>query len=252
VRWRITGTQGTRRDIRDTLGGSRQQIIYGGRIQDGPGGYPFHVRWNRSELPAGTFTLQDGNGGITFSVNMKQQDSMAITEVDVGTFQIVYDAGNTVYSTVQQGWNMVSLPVTMSDRSKTVVFPTSVSNAFAYTPGGYANRDTLDYGLGYWLKFPSSQALSLAGDFIALDTIDVAQGWNIIGSISVSVPTGSIVQIPGGIVTSQYFDYTGGTYTSASSIDPMRAYWVKVSQNGKLVLTGSAARIQKSNPVHQK
>jgi photosystem II stability/assembly factor-like uncharacterized protein len=250
VRWQIAGTQGTERDIRDTLGGTRQQVIYTGQLQAGGGGYPFVLKWSRQELPTGTFTLRDGNGGTYFTVNMKQQDSLVISDDQIQVFQIVYDAGNVVYAAVQQNWNIVSLPVTQDDRRKTVVFPTSVSNAFAYTPTGYASRDTLDYGLGYWLKFSSTQALSLTGGEITSDTIDVLQGWNIIGSISSPVAVGSIIQIPGGIVTSQYFGYTGGTYAFTSSIEPMKAYWVKVNQNGKLVLSGPAARSQKSHGDH--
>jgi hypothetical protein len=126
-----------------------------------------------------------------------------------------------------------------------VVFPSSSSNAFAYTPGGYVSDDTLDYDVGYWLKFPATQVLSLSGGLRMIDTIDVIQGWNLIGSISTEVPVGNIVQIPGGIVTSAYFSYTGGTYSTESTIDPMKGCWVKVNQNGKLVLTGGPIVIRK-------
>jgi hypothetical protein len=122
------------------------------------------------------------------------------------------------------------------------VFPTSVSEAFGYTPVGYVSDDTLDYGAGYWLKFGTTQSVSIPGVFITSDTLDVIQGWNIIGSISTPVAVGSIIQIPGGIVTSQYLSYTGGAYASTSSIEPMKAYWVKVNQNGKLVRSGAIAR----------
>jgi hypothetical protein len=70
--------------------------------------------------------------------------------------------------------------------------------------------------------------------------MDVLQGWNIIGSISSPVSVGSIIQIPGGIVSSSYFGYGSTGYTSATSLDPMRGYWVKVNQNGKLVLPSGA------------
>jgi hypothetical protein len=244
VRWQSIGTQGVKSDIRDTVGGTRQQVIYTGTIQAGAVGPPFHLRWYRSELPSGTFTLRDQSGGMFFSVNMKQQDSMTIP-LEENIFQLVYDAGNIVYSNVQDGWNVVSMPLTVSDRRKTAVFPTSTSSAFAYTTTGYVNRDTLDYGTGYWLKFPSSQALSLSGGLKASDTIDVVQGWNTIGSISTPVPVNSIIQIPGGIVVSSYFGYGNTGYGSASSIDPMRGYWVKANQNGKLVLPGSALKQKK-------
>jgi hypothetical protein len=77
------------------------------------------------------------------------------------------------------------------------------------------------------------------------DTIDVIQGWNIIGSVSTSVPVGSIIQLPGGIVASSYFGYGSTGYGSATSIDPMRGYWVKANQNGKLVLPGSVLNEKK-------
>jgi hypothetical protein len=246
VRWQIEGTQGTRRDIRDTVGGTRQQIIYTGTMQAGGGGYPFVLRWNRAELPMeGAFTLRDGNGGTVFLVNMRQQDSVVVSSPAIHVFEIVYDAGTTVYSAVENGWNIVSLPVTKADRRKTVVFPTSTSNAFAYTPVGYVARDTLDYGVGYWLKFPSTGAVSVTGDSMAVDTIEVVQGWNIIGSISSAVPVGNIIQIPTGIVVSPYFAYSSTGYSPATSIDPMRGYWVKSAQSGKLVLPGGASQAQK-------
>jgi hypothetical protein len=87
VRWQIAGTLGTDRDIRDTLGGTRQQIIYTGKLQAGDGGYPFVLKWNRAELPAGTFTLRDGPTGFFFLVNMRLQDSLVITDSRLCTMQ---------------------------------------------------------------------------------------------------------------------------------------------------------------------
>ncbi len=248
VRWRITGTLGTKRNIRDTLGGTHVQNIYTGLMQPGEGGYPFVLRWNRLELPAGTFTLRDEFGGIFFQVNMKLQDSLVVADENLTAFQIVYGNGSTVNSSVPSGWSIVSLPVSMSDRRKTQVFPTSSSTAFAFTPTGYANRDTLDYGKGYWLKFPSAQPLSLSGGLRTLDTISVSQGWNIIGSISSAVPVGSIIQIPSSIVTSLYFGYSTTGYAATTSIDPMSGYWVKVNQNGFLVLKAPSDEALKIYP----
>ena len=43
---------------------------------------------------------------------------------------------------------------------------------------------------------------------------------------------------PGGIVASQFFGYDGGYYTT-DSIRPGKGYWVKVKENGKLILSSS-------------
>jgi hypothetical protein len=190
----------------------------------------------------GTLTLRYGSD----SVNMKQQDSLVISNSDVVSFRIVHDRRTTLCDTAQQDWNIVSLPLAVADQRKTSVFPVSASNAFAYTQLGYVRRDTLDYGLGYWLKFSAAQPLSVLGDPQNLDTIDVDAGWNLIGSISSPVDTGSVVQIPNGIVASQYYGYNGTMYTVPSTIDPFHGYWVKVNQPGKLVLSGTGFLLGKS------
>jgi hypothetical protein len=131
---------------------------------------------------------------------------------------------------------MVSVPLTVDDRRKSVLFPTATEPAYAFTTLGYARRDTLDYGVGYWTKFPAAQIVGLSGGMVGLDTINVIAGWNMIGSISNVVTTSNIVQIPPAILVSSYFGYGTMGYTPVTSIEPMKAYWVKVSQNGQFIL----------------
>lgn len=94
VRWLISGVEGVLRDVRDTLGGARQQAIYIGKMQPGTGGYPFVLRWNHSELPTGTFTLRDHLTGTLFSVAMKQQDSLVVNS-PFDQFEVVYNIAST-------------------------------------------------------------------------------------------------------------------------------------------------------------
>jgi hypothetical protein len=135
------------------------------------------------------------------------------------------------------GWNLVSVPVTVSNYTKTVLFPTSTSSAFSYQ-GSYVAQTILANGPGYWLKFGSAQNASFTGAVIAGDSIPVAAGWNLIGSISSSIAVSSIGSLPPGIIASLYYGYQGG-YSSAQTVEPGRAYWVKTSQAGHLVLSGS-------------
>jgi hypothetical protein len=142
----------------------------------------------------------------------------------------------TVQYPVANSWNLVSLPLTVVDARKTAVFPTATSYAYAFQiPGGYVRRDTLENGTGYWLKFPSSQSVSITGAIRAKDTLAVYTGWNLIGSVSAPAVADSIIQIPPGIVTTSYYGYTGA-YTAADTLQPAKGYWVKVSQNGTIVL----------------
>jgi hypothetical protein len=242
VRWEIAGTQGSKRDIRDTLGQTHTQVVYTGLLQAGVGGYPFWLRWEPAGLPTGVFTLRDKlTSGSYFTVNMKSQDSLVITNPAIPSFEIVYTEGASVSHSVQSGWNVVSLPVTIGNRQKSAVFPTAGSEAFGYGFLGYEVRDTLQYGEGYWIKFLSAQTLALTGGTRSRDTINLQQGWNMIGSITDPVPVDSIVQVPSGIVASQYFGYGAAGYLTADVIEPMQGYWVKASQNGKLVLSGSGS-----------
>lgn len=138
-------------------------------------------------------------------------------------------------------WNIISLPVKVYDQRKSILFPTAVSNAFAYNPNlGYAQKDTLINGSGYWLKFDSAQTISITGFPITLDTIEIEEGWNLIGSISTPVSVSSITSVPVGIVTSSFFSYSGG-YQQTDTIYPGKGYWVKVNQNGKLILSSVAS-----------
>ena len=198
------------------------------------------IDWMRDTAGVGGLMLYDFSKDVRTGESIQWKHTPYISAA--ARYTGASTPANAVYRSLEQGWNIVSVPVTTEDRRKTALFPESVSNAFAYVAPAYISRDTLDSGVGYWLKFRTSQGISIAGGVITTDTIDVVQGWNLIGSVSSPVPVGSIVQIPGGIVTSQYFGFTNGTYLASPTITPLQGYWVKVNQDGKLVLTGSLAR----------
>jgi hypothetical protein len=138
---------------------------------------------------------------------------------------------------VSDNWNMMSVSLTVSDYHASVLYPTAVSSAFAYQ-GLYVTQPILANAKGYWVKFSGSQNIVVSGDVRAIDSVDVVQGWNMIGSLSSAVSVSSISTIPGGIVTSPIFGYDGA-YQNATTVDPGRGYWVKVSRSGKLYLSSS-------------
>lgn len=143
-----------------------------------------------------------------------------------------------------EGWNMVSVPVPMSDYRKSSLYPTALSPAFTYR-GGYERSDTLQIGVGYWVRFGPMDTLRYMGPALARETVYVSDKWNMIGSISMPIAVSTIVSIPGGIATSAFFGYAG-EYTPADSIRPGRAYWVRTSQSGKLILSPSTS----NRPAH--
>jgi len=143
----------------------------------------------------------------------------------------------SVQYSVRNGWNAVSLALSVSDPRKSVVYPTSISDAFAFESGqGYVRRDTIENGKGYWLKFSSSENITITGVPLVNDTIPVSAGWNLIGSIAVPVSVSSITQIPPGIVQSPFYEYDG-SYNPADTLYPGKAYWVKTNSAGTIVLS---------------
>lgn len=153
----------------------------------------------------------------------------------------------TVSYAVSDGWNLVSVPVSASDQSKSKLFPTAISPAFTYQ-GSYVVHSVLANGVGYWLKFQGAQAVTVTGMPVRRDSIAVTKGWNMIGSIDSSVAVTAVTSNPGGITTSPFFGYAG-SYFVTDSIRPGKAYWVRTGAAGQLIISASgtaspAARIR--------
>ncbi|MBI5216322.1 MAG: T9SS type A sorting domain-containing protein [Ignavibacteriae bacterium] len=139
--------------------------------------------------------------------------------------------------TVKDKWNMISVPVLPSNLSTATLFPTAASDAFRYE-AGYIPSPTLELGKGYWMKFNEGQSIGISGSTISELSILLAQDWNMIGSISQSIPVGSIVDTAN-IITSNLYSYDNG-YTIATSIEPGKAYWLKTSSADYIKLQSGA------------
>ena len=136
-------------------------------------------------------------------------------------------------------WQLVSLPLQTSGERKNLFFPTAASDAFTYM-GRYSISDSLFGGKGYWLKFNTPLVKLFSGPILTSDTFDVHIRWNLIGSISVPVPTDAITSIPDEMISSTFLSYESGGYDIADSIYPGYGYWVRVSSDGQLVLKSGA------------
>ncbi len=145
------------------------------------------------------------------------------------------------------GWNLLSVPFAQHDSRQSVLFPAAVSSAFGFD-NGYTPKDTLEHGVGYWLKFSGEQTISVTGSLVAKDTIDVKARWNLIGALAYPVPATDLIPIPPMTITSNIFGYDNG-YSTADTLKPGKGYWVKVNQAGKLLLkTGTLLSTHASAP----
>jgi photosystem II stability/assembly factor-like uncharacterized protein len=218
------------------------------------GGFPETIIWKERFLQNVNLEFSPNNG-ISWSVianNLPaQQESYTWTPSDSATAQaliriidtdtgLLVDSSNATFSIIVnpdyfKGWNIISLPVAVADPRIETIFPSAISKAFLFE-NTYLLTDSLKSGVGYWIKFNSPQFVSITGDSILSDTINIHAGWNMIGSISRDVLVTDIIQIPDSIITSRYYGYKL-SYNAADTLKPRYGYWVKSKSEGQLILS---------------
>jgi parallel beta-helix repeat protein len=193
----------------------------------------YYSATNLHSIAAGLDSAGTPSAFVTDDIDGDPRDA---NKPDIGADE--YSLIVSVGTALPGGWNMISLQVTPADFRKSVLFPTAVSSSFAYEPpAGYVVRDTLRSMVGYWLKFPSAQLVSVTGAPVLKDSAQTRAGWNLIGAIGSPVPRTSVLQVPAANVSSSYFEYVVGSgYVTADTLKPGRAFWVKTNTAGKLIL----------------
>lgn len=146
-------------------------------------------------------------------------------------------------SPLESGWNLISVQLNVNDFRAFVLYPAAKSRAFSFN-GSYVAKDTMQNGLGYWIKYPAADTVNIGGLPLMLDTIGVRASWNMIGSLSTAIPLSGIHAIDSAVVISNLFSYsTAHGYAVADSIRPGRGYWVKVNHSGRLALNTSPVAV---------
>ena len=140
---------------------------------------------------------------------------------------------------VKAGWNLLSLPVSLSKHTKDSLFPTASSSAFTYDSIAYVVIDTsITMGKGFWIKFNSAQTIPITGNVALVETVKVDSGWNLIGASTLMVDKKLTQTIPDGIITSKTFGYIPGVgYQPVDSLQPGHGYWVRVNKAGVIILS---------------
>ena len=158
-----------------------------------------------------------------------------------------FRVGNFASVSVNSGWNLMSIPVQTQGLTVNGIFTDATSKAYFYD-GRYIIRDTLIPGYGFWLKFNSSKNYSISGNPLTGISIPVKAGWNLIGALNTTIPVYTIASEPAGIILTPFYGYSGG-YFNSPQIESGKGYWVKVSQNGYLILNSLLKNIQSEKPA---
>jgi hypothetical protein len=158
-------------------------------------------------------------------------------------------AGTLTYQ-FSDRWNLVSVPLRMPQTHVDSLFPSATHQAFRFDLNGYHAETSLVSTIGYWMKFTGEQTVTHQGIPYEYDTMQVAEGWNIIGSIYQPVAVVNIWSETEGMTTSNFFGYNQG-YFIADSILPGHAYWVNVNQAGTLIVSSSVNGFESRNRLHR-
>ena len=202
-------------------------------FQPSSAGYPITFIWNIASLPSfGTFILKDEITGTLINVNMRNQNTYVLNLTGISSMKIDYYYSRTLTSSVNSGWNIVSVPVRSPDMTYSTLFPGVASQAYIYN-NGYVPVTTLSNGAGYWMKFNNANNYLITGYKYQPENMYVSSGWNLIGPFDANIPVSSIVSNPSGIVNSYYFRY-GGSYAIADTLKVGKGYWIRTTASGYL------------------
>ncbi len=168
-------------------------------------------------------------------VRVRAVSDTLLAAQSTGTFSISYPG---VIIDANEGWNLVSVPLEVPDRSTGTLFPAAMGKTYAYA-GAYTAIESLETGPGYWVKLPTSGLLLIDGDSVTVDTIPVLPGWNLIGSVAAPVTGASLVSDPPGLIATPLYSFDG-SYSVADTLIPGSGHWVKCSGAGSIILDTAA------------
>jgi hypothetical protein len=209
--------------------------------------YPVTFNWDNAaladSLPGKPVRLVDVvTGGDLVDIDMKSTGSYTLDNSSVTALEIRLDREITREVPIAAGWNLLSVPLQAEDPSFGAVLPLCESGFFFEAGSGYngiAEGDPVPVGRGLFANCSAGTA-EVTGQAPA-PTIEVAEGWNIIGPLADSIDVGSITSDPAGIVQSSFFGFDpAGGYQNASTLGPGGGYWVKAGESGTLDLSGNS------------
>ena len=209
---------------------------------------PVSLSWNPEQLPTnGYFHLVDPFSGTLVNVNMRTTNNYT-DMLGLGHLQIKFNYQICSNYNLAAGWNILSLPLEVSNNNYLTLFPNAVPGTLFEYSETYFSSETIEPFLGYWLKFPSAQNNQVCGLDRTESILSINAGWNLIGGPNCNVPIESVID-PGGIIIPGTLYGYSESYISATSIDATKAYWVKANASGSINISCEALLAKNSNEL---
>jgi len=221
-------------DIRAT--NPAEERIWDVRYQPAGGCEPISLSWNPSQFPAtGYFHLVDVGSNNLVNINMRTTNHYSEL-IEINHLKINYNYQICSNYSITSGWNMLSLPIDVTNNNYLTLFPGAIPGTlFRYT-GGYISTETMNNSSGYWLKFPMQQVSQVCGLDRTESVVTLNAGWNMIGGPNCNVPLSSVTD-PGGILIPGTLYGYSGSYSTSTSINGTKGYWVKANGSGTITIS---------------
>jgi hypothetical protein len=148
--------------------------------------------------------------------------------------------GNVVWHpiSVNNGWNLLSLPAIPSGSINRNLFPDVSAQQFYYFENGvYLQPDSLEFGRGYWFYDSVSATRFIPGIPVSSRSYQLSVGWNLIGSISYDVPLSNVFDPEHIVNKDSWSHFDGSGYVSSDTLKKGSAYWVYAERDGTISLS---------------
>ena len=133
------------------------------------------------------------------------------------------------------GWNMVGLPLIVTDNNYLIQFPNSIEGTLYSFNSNYQNETNLENGSGYWLRFNGNNFNVFAGESMTELSFMLNEGWNMITGLDMPIQVENIIDNEGIIIDGTIYGFNGG-YQEVDAIETGRGYWVRTNNSGSIIL----------------
>jgi len=181
-----------------------------------------------ADVPVGTSQFIDSNPNhstVFYAVSAVNTDGVEGSLSDVLAF-----FNSSIVADYSQ-WKLVSnsLEEPIPNNENTTLF--SFSNQ-------YQQALELEPTRGYWIKSKTfdSEELTLTGSGLTSTTIQLQQGWNLIGSLSAPINVENIVDDSGILTTAPIFRFNEVGYEAVEVLNPNDGYWIFAERDGSIGL----------------
>jgi hypothetical protein len=129
-------------------------------------------------------------------------------------------------------WQLASIPL-----GKTTV-ETDLATIFSYSDR-YEVTESLQHSMGYWIKTRTfdTELIPAVGSGLDSTSIQLREGWNLIGSLADTISVASISDPDGILTAAPVYGFTNKQYQEISLLAPNQGYWIFASDSGRIDLS---------------